>query len=141
MPRMLKVQVLASERGDRGAILRGLRAYNTAKIGPPGWKPLLLVAREGRRVAGGLRGESYWEWMFVRFLWVHEDHRGKGLGRRLLRQAEAEARRRGCRGIYLDTFDFQAPRFYARLGYREFGRLPGFPVRGRTAHFFFRRLR
>ena len=140
MSGMLKVQVLASERGDRGATLRGLRAYNVARIGPHRWTPLTLVAREGRRILGGLKGESCWEWMFVRFLWVHEERRGMGLGQRLLRLAEREARRRGCRGVWLNTFDFQAPRFYAKLGYREFGRLRDFPVRGRSAHFFFRAL-
>ena len=37
--------------------------------------------------------------------------------------AEAEAIRRGCFGAFLNTDAFQAPAFYERLGYREFGRL------------------
>ena len=135
---MLNVEIRASERGDRGAILRGLRAYNTSNVGLSRWKPLLIVAREGRRIAGGLRGESSWDWLFVRHLWVHERHRGDGLGRRLLRLAEKEARRRGCTAVWLDTYDFQAPRFYKRLGYREFGRLAGCPVRGHRRFFLYR---
>jgi len=41
--------------------------------------------------------------------------------------AEAAARAQGCRGAYLDAFTFQAPKFYERLGYQEFGRLDDFP--------------
>ena len=39
-------------------------------------------------------------------------------------EAEAEAIKRGAYGIWLDTFHFQAPGFYERLGYQEIGRLP-----------------
>jgi hypothetical protein len=45
----------------------------------------------------------------------------------LLAGAEAAAREKGCRGAYLDTFTFQAPKFYDRHGYLEFGRLNDFP--------------
>ena len=42
-------------------------------------------------------------------------------------EAEGAARQQGCRGAYLDTATFQAPKFYERLGYREFGRPVDFP--------------
>jgi len=43
---------------------------------------------------------------------------------------EATAIERGCRLIYLDTFSFQAPEFYYRLGYETACRLDGFPDGG-----------
>ena len=47
--------------------------------------------------------------------------RGGGLGSRLLRLAEDEAKRRGCCAAVLYTISFQAPGFYERHGYRVFG--------------------
>jgi ribosomal protein S18 acetylase RimI-like enzyme len=41
--------------------------------------------------------------------------------------AEREAIVRGCRGAWLDTFEFQARRFYERIGYECFGELPNYP--------------
>jgi predicted N-acetyltransferase YhbS len=134
-------KVSASEKSDRGAVLRGLKAYNTRHVGPSNWKPLTIVAREGGRIVGGLKGQTYWEWLFVALLWVDESVRGGGIGSRLIRLAEKEAVKRGCRHAWLDTFDFQGPRFYPKLGYRRFARLRDCPVRGRTRHFFTRSLR
>jgi GNAT superfamily N-acetyltransferase len=77
---------------------------------------------------GGLIGATYWEWLHVDLLWVTADLRGCGHGGHLLALAEEEARRRGARNAYLDTFTFQAPEFYERRGYRVFGELEGFPA-------------
>ena len=60
-------------------------------------------------------------------LWVVEELRGRGLGRRLLLAAEAAAVKRGCRGAWLGTFDFQSRGFYERLGYTVFAELADFP--------------
>jgi len=38
--------------------------------------------------------------------------------------AEEEAVRRGCRRAVLYTINFQAPGFYERHGWREFGSIP-----------------
>ena len=37
---------------------------------------------------------------------------------------EAEAKRRGCKAGVLYTLSFQAPGFYEKRGWREFGRVP-----------------
>jgi hypothetical protein len=41
--------------------------------------------------------------------------------------AEEEAIRRGCRAATLVTVNFQAPEFYARHGWEEFGRIASAP--------------
>lgn len=106
----------------------GLNGYNHERAGPSGETMLWIVARdENGAVAGGVKGKSEYSWLFVDWLWIRADQRGQGLGSRLLAAAEAEARARGCAGIYLGSFTFQAPDFYKRAGYVEFGRIDGFP--------------
>ncbi|MFI1049424.1 GNAT family N-acetyltransferase [Streptomyces griseoruber] len=69
-------------------------------------------------LAGGLVGHTWTTWLHVAYLWVDERHRGTGLGTRLLAEAERVAvEERGCRHARLETWDFQAPDFYRRLGY------------------------
>jgi GNAT superfamily N-acetyltransferase len=121
---------------DANAVGEGLDAFNHAAAGDAGYAPLrLLVRDEGGAVAGGLLADVYLRWMFVKILWLDERLRGHGVGAELMRRAEAAAREAGCGGIWLDTFSFQAPEFYRKLGYEEFGRLDDYPP-GFSRHFF-----
>lgn len=88
---------------------------------------------------GGLYGELYYGWLHVRYLAVPPGLRGQGLGSRLLGMAEAHARERGCAGLWLDTFSFQAPAFYRRHGFLQFGEIGGYPP-GHRRCFFEKRL-
>jgi GNAT superfamily N-acetyltransferase/uncharacterized protein YndB with AHSA1/START domain len=110
------------------AVGMGVHYYNVAQAGETNYRPLgcFLHDPEGEVVAG-LIGATYWDWFYLDLLWVREDLRGQGHGRRLVEQAEDEARRRGAKYAYLDTFSFQAPAFYDKLGYQVFGQLPEFP--------------
>ena len=89
----------------------------------PPWEPLGVFVRDEKEIVAGLAGETYCGWLFVRYLWVSDGLRGRGVGRELMARAEARARDRGCHSAWLDTFSFQAPGFYRKLGYEEFGRL------------------
>jgi len=76
------------------------------------------------QLAGGLSGYFVQGWLFVKLLAIVDGQRGSGIGKALLSRAEEIARQKGYAGVYLDTFTFQAPRFYESLGYVECGRLP-----------------
>ena len=108
--------------------MKGLIAYNVKAVGKIDYRPLTLTVNDKRAIVGGLVGETYFGWMFASLFWVSEKYRGKGWGKSLMESAEKEARKRGVRQVYLDTFSFQAPGFYKKLGYREFGRLTQFPA-------------
>jgi len=88
------------------------------------WHPLGVFVRDRvGNIAAGLAGETYAGWLFVRYLWVSDDLRGQGVGRELIEKAEGRALERGCHSAWLDTFSFQAPGFYRKLGYEVFGEL------------------
>lgn len=91
------------------------------------WKPLAVFARDGERIVAGLAGETYAGWLFIRYLWVSDELRGNGVGRRLMDAAEARALERGSHSAFVDTFSFQAPVFYRKLGYETFGELDWSP--------------
>ncbi|WP_426453332.1 GNAT family N-acetyltransferase [Paenibacillus sp. S-38] len=86
-----------------------------------------LLKDEDGSVTGGLLGRTYRFALYVEILWVHEKYRGRGLGGRLIAEAEEAARLRGCKLMHLDTFSFQAPEFYRKMGFEVFGVLDGFP--------------
>jgi GNAT superfamily N-acetyltransferase len=114
---------------DRDIVLKELRAFNVAQIGPANDQPLELVVRDASgAVIAGLLGITKWGWLYVDKLWVSEAQRGRGLGSRLLERAEDIARARQCAGTYLSTFEHQARPFYEQRGYELFGTLDGFPA-------------
>jgi GNAT superfamily N-acetyltransferase len=116
-----------------------LNDHNARHVGPTKHVPLWLFARDASgQVQGGLRGQTYWSWCSIDVLAVAEAYRGQGIGSRLLAAAEDVARERGCVGIRLDTLSFQAPAFYARHGYVEFGRIEDYPP-GHTRHWLMKR--
>ncbi len=117
-----------------------LNEYNLEHVGPANHVPLWLFARDpAGKVQGGVRGQTYWCWCTIDVLAVANPYRRQGIGSRLLAKAEEIARARGCVGIRLDTTSFQAPEFYTRRGYTEFGRIDGYPP-GHTRLWFMKRL-
>ena len=125
---MASIKIEKQQGQTKRAVIKGLVAYNTQKAGKMGYAPVTISLREKGKIVGGIVGEIFFGWMFVHLFWIDDKFRGKGFGTRLLDAAEKEARKRGVKNVYLDTFSFQAPGFYKKLGYREFGRLKAFPV-------------
>lgn len=111
----------------RAKILAPLAAHNEAAAGPGHWGLLAVTVRDAAgEVVGGLWGRTGYGLLFVELLALGPA-RQQGLGRQVMAQAEAEARRRGLLGVWLDTFTFQAPGFYQKLGFIECGRITGYP--------------
>ena len=109
-------------------IREALTRFNNDRVGEDGHTPLSLVEYDAAgAIIGGLLGGTYWGWMYVDILWVHENHRKRGIGSRLLATAEDEAIRRGCHHVHLDTMSWQAPDFYKKHGYEVIGILPDIP--------------
>jgi len=131
------------EHPDQGAwrvIGRGLHDFNLAATGDDRTQELCLALYDDQNeIAGGVISEIYWGWYYINVLWVKSELRGCGFGRKLLIQAENEAKKMGAKNVYLDTFSFQAPEFYKKNGYHVFGELNNFPE-GFQRYFFTKEL-
>lgn len=90
---------------------------------------------ENLETVAGVSLEYYWGIMHINFLWVDEKMRGKGIGEKLITFAENLAIEKNCSIIYFETFTFQAPNFYGKLGFEVFGILENIPEKGVTLYF------
>ena len=107
----------------------GISEYNEHQAGDDAGQNLCFVLQDpDGGVVGGVIGATHWNWLYINLMWLKEEFRGCGYGQRLLAMAEEEARRRGAKYAYLDTFSFQAPDFYKKYGYEIFGELADFPT-------------
>jgi GNAT superfamily N-acetyltransferase len=104
-----------------------LRAFTGEQVGPPDNHDfaLLITAPGEMAVLGGLWAQSRWGAFYVDMIVVPQALRRAGLGTRLMVRAEAEARRRGCHLMWLDTYAFQAKPFYEGLGFEVFATMEG----------------
>jgi GNAT superfamily N-acetyltransferase len=116
----------------RDVVVKALVAYNDSKVGPSGFQPLAILINDPvtGEPAGGLWGKTAYNWCFVELFVVPEKFRGQDLGSKVLAQAEDIARQRGCVGLWLDTYWFQARQFYEKQGYEVFGALENYPRGG-----------
>ena len=111
----------------REVILSHLREHIDSVVGPGQRAVLSITVKDSAgNLAGGLWGRVGNGFLFVELLALGPA-RGQGLGRKVMETAEADARRRGLLGMWVDTFTFQAPGFYEKLGFTEFGRITGYP--------------
>lgn len=136
-----KVVVERSRKSEASRELwRGLVRFNRQQAGPLRYRRTVLTVRGRKgRLLGGLILQSYWRESYVELLWLSSRARGGGWGSKLIQEAERRARRRGSRLIHLNTYSFQAPRFYEKQGYRRFGGMTGSP-KGASRHFYVKKL-
>jgi GNAT superfamily N-acetyltransferase len=114
--------------GTFQALVQLLDTSSRSLIGPAQPRLLVIPIRgDDGTVAGGFWGATMFQWLHVGLMYVPESLRGQGVGSALMATAEDEARKRGCRGAYVDTFSFQAAPFYEKLGYARFGTLEDYP--------------
>ncbi|MGB8944927.1 MAG: GNAT family N-acetyltransferase [Streptomyces sp.] len=111
---------------DVAAISDALDRFNIEHTGIADRRPLAVLVRdpETRQVVGGLTGRTSLGLFFLDLFYLPPRLRGSGLGTEILRQAEDEARTRGCRTAVLYTITFQAPGFYQKHGWKRLGEVP-----------------
>lgn len=127
---------------DEADLTDRLTSFNLAQASaawssPETMRSVTIGVRNGAgSLVGGLIGRTHAIpfWLDISVLWVDQAARGRGLGAALVRRAEAIALERHCRHARLASSQYQAPTFYLKLGYVEYGRLDDCPP-GETVYY------
>jgi ribosomal protein S18 acetylase RimI-like enzyme len=115
-------------RDDIKAVSDAVEQFNLSITRDDSYSPIAVFLRDDNEVLqGGVVGDAWGGWLHILFIWVSDAVRYQGYGSKLLLTAERLARERGCKGVYLETFSFQAKPFYEGLGYKVFGELEDYP--------------
>jgi GNAT superfamily N-acetyltransferase len=104
----------------------------------PGITIRFVVKDATGQVVGGLLAWTTLRNMILDDVWIDEPYRGRGLGTRLMAEAERVARTAGCIACQTHSFSFEAPRFFQKLGYEAYGVSDGYP-RPVTESYFVKR--
>lgn len=113
-----------------------IRSYNRSKRETAESEPLnLYVEDDSGELLAGLVAETFGNWLEIEYLFVKEELRGQGIGSQLLQRAESEAKKRNCRYVSLNTYQFQAPDFYQKQGYKEVFTLKDYPYTGQRHYY------
>lgn len=113
---------------DKQVLQDAIDEFNMALLNDRNYSPLNIFVRdEDGRILGGILGHIWGGCLHITTLWLDEPLRKQGYGSRLLQAAEAEARQKTCRFVYLETFSFQAPDFYRKHGFLPVGQLNDYP--------------
>lgn len=79
---------------------------------------LIFVALDGEKFVGGVQGTITEDSMYISRLVVNEEYKGNGIGKNLMGMIEEKAKELDVYSINLGTVDFQAEKFYDKLGYK-----------------------
>jgi GNAT superfamily N-acetyltransferase len=115
----------APTEADASVVASGLANYNERQTGYSDWRPVAALLRDSEtgETLGGMIGKTSYGLLFIDLVYLPDSLRGQDIGSRLLKMMEEEGVRRGCMAAFLFTITYQAPGFYARNGWMEFGRI------------------
>ncbi len=99
----------------------------------------IFLKDDKKKVYAGAVATVLWNGIEINSLWVDESLRDKGFGKKLVEMIEDEGKKRNCTICYTNTFTWQAPEFYEKLGYKVYGELKNFPP-GNSLTYFYKQL-
>ena len=92
-----------------------------------------VMDENGRIIAGLVGGVDGWNGTDIDALWVDDPYRRQGIGTRLLRQFEREAKENGANVVFIEAYDWNVG-FFRKNGYETVtGMLEDYP-KGHTMY-------
>ena len=78
-----------------------------------------FYVEEDSKIAAGIVASAVFDTVEIDYLCVAEEYRGHGYGEQLFNKVEKEAAAKQIKRIILNTYSFQAPAFYKKMGYKQ----------------------
>ncbi|MCL6604831.1 MAG: GNAT family N-acetyltransferase [Paenibacillus sp.] len=130
--------IIQSTNDESNYVRNKLIEFNSQHVPNGIYEEINLCLKNNKEeVIAGLISAVCWNWMEIDILWVDEDHRGQGHGKRLLENAEQIAKSKNCSFIKLNTFSFQAPEFYEKKGYTVIAMIENAPIGSK--HYYYKK--
>ena len=82
------------------------------------YTPFNFIAKENNELIGLITGHSYYKEVHIGDLIVYEEHRNKHIGTKLMQSVEEYFKDKGFENMNLTTYNFQAPEFYKKCGFK-----------------------
>lgn len=134
----MKIEFLENpSKSEISSIYEGLREFNLAHF--PELHELefgVFIHNHEQQIVGGAIGNVIFSIMHIKYLWLAESLRGRGMGTKIISVLVAKAIDQGLTSIALETYSFQAPEFYKKLGFLETGKFENYPCLGINKLFF-----
>jgi ribosomal protein S18 acetylase RimI-like enzyme len=110
------------------AIELRLYDHNSHATGRRDGQGLAFVIRDDAgQMIGAAAGYTWAGISELKQMWVDQAYRRRGYARALLEAFVEEARGRGVRRIWVQSYDFQAPAMYEKAGFQRMAEFEGWP--------------
>ena len=106
----------------------------TDEVKQPMEEVSLVVKNEEGKIFGGVTGTMYFYHLHIDFYGLINQFVMTVMVANFYIKLKKLRRKKECRLILLDSFSFQAPEFYKKHGYREYGVVEDHP-KGHSQHF------
>lgn len=132
---MIEVNELLLNEDLKRQIYAGFSKHAKAMTGhDEKFDPIAFVANENRCFIGAIVVELFWGALHIKYVYVDDNYRGKGVGRELMEYALKYGKLKKCPFVFVETMSFQALDFYRKAGFElEFTR-PGYKY-GTSFHY------
>lgn len=111
---------------DLEVVSKGVFAHGRAQAHDGNAEPIACLVYDADRVIAGGTGRTEYQRLFISYLWVADELRGQGIARRILKELESEAARRGCKDALIETLDDTVASLYRHLGYNSLAVVKGY---------------
>ncbi len=116
---MIDIELLNNKNEEINYFIdEGFEKYAEKKGVVCNYESFVFVAKEDNKIVGVITGHSYYKEIHIGDLIVSEEYRGKKIGSNLIKAVEEHYKGRDFSNINLTTYDFQAPKFYEKCGFK-----------------------